>query len=177
MVVRRSDLISDKTRFSSCGCYAKKEKTKFMKEHNPNKSHGLTGTRLYKIYSKMHERCYRKNYHQFYLYGGRGIEICDEWLNHFKTFYDWAMSHGYDDNKSIDRINCNLNYSPENCRWADIYQQANNKRNNVVLTYKGNTMTLAEWARQLKLPYSTIADRYKKGKPITEILYPKKLRP
>ena len=94
----------------------------------------------------------------------------------FENFRDWAIKNGYSDDLSIDRIDANGDYEPSNCRWEDKYQQANNKRNNIVLTHNGETLTMPQWARKLNLPYSTLADRRKKGKSVEEILYPHKLR-
>ena len=136
----------------------------------------MTNTRLYKIYAKIKERCYYEKYPEFHLYGGRGIKMCDEWKKDFITFYNWAMENGYNEKLSIDRIDFNGDYEPSNCRWADKITQANNKRNNIRLTYNGETHTMPEWARILGLPYSTLADRHKKGKSVEEILNPKKLR-
>lgn len=177
VVTRRSDGLKSKKSVVSCGCYRKKilEQHNF-KTNNPKKTHGQTKTRLYKIYAKMKERCYDPNYPERHLYGGRGIKICQEWLDSFENFRDWALANGYDDKLSIDRIDPNKDYEPSNCRWADTYQQANNKRNNIQLTYMGETLTLPQWARKLNLPYSTLADRLRKGKSVEEILYPKKKR-
>jgi len=124
----------------------------------------------------MKERCYNKNYQEYHLYGGRGIKVCEEWKNDFMFFYDWAMANGYNSKLSIDRIEFNGNYEPSNCRWANDYTQANNKRNNILLTHNGKTMTMPEWARELTLPYSTLANRRKKGKSVEEILNPIKKR-
>lgn len=177
IVTRRVDGLKNKKSVVSCGCYRKKILDAHnFKINNPNKSHGQTKTRLYKIYAKMKERCYYEKYPEYYLYGGRGIKLCDEWLKSFENFRDWAVQNGYDDSLSIDRIDPDGNYEPHNCRWADVYQQANNKRNNIQLTHNGETLTLPQWARKLGLPYSTLADRMKKGKSIEEILYPKKKR-
>ena len=175
-VIRRSDGLKGKG-VKSCGCY----REKILRQHNfkinnPRKSHGMTNTRLYKIYSKIKERCYYEKYPEYYLYGGRGIKMCDEWKEDFVNFYNWAISHGYKENLSIDRKDFNGNYEPSNCRWADNITQANNKRNNIKLTHNGETHTLPEWSRKLNLPYSTLADRRKKGKSVEEILYPIKKR-
>lgn len=176
IVIRRADSLTGKG-VKSCGCYRDmKLAQNNFKIKNPMKSHGMSKTRLYKIYNKMKERCYNTNYPEFHLYGGRGIEMCDEWEESFEPFKEWALNNGYAKDLSIDRINFNGNYEPSNCRWADIYEQANNKRDNIVLTYNGMTKTLPEWARYLDLPYSTLANRYRRKKPIAEILYPKKLR-
>lgn len=176
VVTRRSDGLKLKNRVVSCGCYARQMSKEHFTNNNPRKTHGQTKTRLYKIYAKMKERCYDQNYPQRNLYGGRGIKICKEWLDSFENFRDWAIKNGYSDDLSIDRIDANGDYEPSNCRWADKYQQANNKRNNIVLTYNGETLTMPQWARKLNLPYSTLADRRKKGKSVEEILYPHKLR-
>lgn len=104
--------------------------------------------RLRQIYYDMKQRCYnskRKNYKD---YGGRGITICDEWLQNSNTFYEWALTNGYSDDLTIDRIDNHRGYSPENCRWATQKQQSNNKRSSVLITYKGKTQTVAQWAEE-----------------------------
>lgn len=106
----------------SCGCY-KREKT--IKR---NYRHGLCKTRLYSIWHDMNTRCYYKNTDFYKYYGGRGIRICDDWKYDFVNFYNWSISNGYKDNLSIDRINVNGNYEPNNCRWATNLEQALNKR-------------------------------------------------
>ena len=95
--------------------------------------HGHSGDRLYKVWNGMRQRCYNKNNINYENYGGRGIEICQEWLDDFMNFYDWAMKNGYDYNAefgecTIDRIDVNSNYEPSNCRWTSVVEQAKNKR-------------------------------------------------
>lgn len=118
--VDAGNLHSDNTQ--SCGCLQRDMTSR------ANKTHGLRGTRLYRIWDCMHTRCYRKSYHAFKHYGGRGIRICDEWINDFQAFYDWSMSHGYRDDLTIDRIDTDGNYCPENCRWVTMSEQNKNKR-------------------------------------------------
>lgn len=142
----------------SCGCYCK-EKTAII-----NKTHGLSNTRLYEIYHSMKKRCYNKKSNNYFRYGAIGILICDEWLNSFEVFYNWAMSNGYNDKLSIDRINNSLGYEPNNCRWVSMKQQQNNKKNNLTITYKNKAQSLTGWCEELKLDYFTINQRIKKLK-------------
>lgn len=118
---------------------------------NPRITHGLTHTKLFNVWQGIRGRCYCKNDDTYRLYGGRGITMCDEWRNDFKTFYDWATSNGYEDGLSIDRIDVNGNYEPSNCRWADRYVQANNRRNNHVIYYLGERYTLRQLARKFDI--------------------------
>ena len=111
----------------------------------------------------MLRRCYIKEDIAYPRYGGRGIKMCDEWKNSFIAFYKWSCDNGYSDNLSIDRIDNNGNYCPENCRWADNYTQANNKRNNRVFEYKGKCLTLSEWCKILNIPYKRTYYRINSG--------------
>lgn len=117
----------------SCGCY-KKRRSKEV-----NTKHGLVYTRLYDIWTHMKNRTLNPKYKYYLDYGGRGITICEEWKNDFMSFYDWAMSNGYSDELSIDRINNEGNYCPENCRWTTPTIQMRNQRmqKNNTSGYKG----------------------------------------
>ncbi|MDC6267224.1 hypothetical protein [Lysinibacillus fusiformis] len=126
-----------------------------------NTTHGLTGSRLFAIWSNMKQRCLNKNDFNYYNYGGRGITVCEEWCNKdsFINFYNWAMSSGYKDTLTIDRIDNDGNYEPSNCRWTTLKVQANNKRSNTNYTYKNKTKTLTEWADELNLSYHGLFKR------------------
>lgn len=141
---------------TSCGCIHKINASILFT------THGKTGTRLRGIWNNMKTRCYNKHYYQYKDWGGRGVEICNEWLNDFQTFYEWAINNGYKENLSIDRIDVNGNYEPNNCRWVDTKTQANNKRNNVKITYNGMTKTISEWADYLGVNRNAFSSRVKR---------------
>ena len=127
------------------------------KKYNDYK-HGCINTRLYKIWSNMKTRCTNENNPDYIRYGARGIDICKEWLN-FIYFKEWAVTNGYSDELTLDRIDNNKGYCPENCRWTSKQVQNNNTRRNKYITYKGLTRTVAQWARLLCIPYSVLYTR------------------
>lgn len=131
---------------------------------HPFYKHGLYKSRLYGIWSNMKTRCFTKSYKLYPDYGGRGITVCDEWKNSFMNFYNWAMSNGYSDDLSIDRIDNNKGYYPDNCRWADKSTQSKNRRSTKNITYKGITKCLSEWSKELGIDRRTLNTRiYKYG--------------
>lgn len=151
----------------SCGCLSK-EAVKQLKNYGGNTKHGLSKTKVHKAWLHMKERCYNPNNKDYKNYGGRGIRVCDEWLDKetgFMNFYNWSLDHGYiEGNKeiSIDRENVNGNYCPENCRWVDKYVQANNKRSNIIVTLYEESLTLADASRKydyLGLGYTLLLSR------------------
>lgn len=150
-IVAASRLTSGHTK--SCGClHAEKVKTN-------SKTHGLSKTRLFKIWCGMKKRCTNPKSNRFKNYGGRGITICEEWKNDFQAFYDWSMSHGYTDELTIDRIDVNGNYEPSNCRWVNNKVQANNRTNNKIITYNGESHTLTQWSEITGISQRKLIDR------------------
>ena len=137
----------------SCGCLHRKL------VGDMSRKHGLSKTRLYKIWLGIKKRCLNKNCSRYKYYGGRGINICNEWKDDFKSFSNWAQQNGYTDELSIDRIDVNGNYSPENCRWSTKEQQSNNTRSNKYLEYKGIKHSMSEWCKLLGLNYYKIRSR------------------
>jgi hypothetical protein len=147
----------------SCGCLPK---------YGLHKKHELSKSRLFKILTGMGQRCYNPKNPNYGDYGGRGINICDEWLNKengFIAFYNWAMANGYQENLSIDRINNDKGYSPDNCRWANSKWQCNNKRNTIKMEYNGETKTFIEWCQYFNISVTTARARYHRGKSFEEI--------
>lgn len=143
-------------------CAASHIPRRFSLEGIKLKKHGLSNTKLYSIWSGMKRRCYNKNERAYKHYGGRGITICDEWKNDFMSFYDWAMNNGYSEGLTIDRIDNNKGYSPENCRWATVKEQNRNYRRNIKVEYKGETKTLVELAEEYNIDYKLLHQRYKR---------------
>lgn len=141
----------------SCGCLQREINIKRLTTHNLSKS------RLYEIWCAIKNRCLNKNLKTYKNYGGRGITVCQEWLNDFKMFYDWAINNGYSDSLTIDRINNDGNYEPDNCRWASIKTQANNRRTCKTFTYNGVTKNYKQWCEFLKINYKTFYSRISRG--------------
>ena len=126
-------------------------------------THGMTETRLYHIWCTMKARCLRPTSQKYERYGGRGITVCDEWRDDFTKFYDWAVSNGYRDDLSIDRINNDDGYYPENCRWATAEQQANNTSANRFIEYKGEKLTIRQASKKYGVEYRLLLRRLWRG--------------
>lgn len=142
----------------SCGCLVKERGYQMLIKHglfNKNR-------RLYGVWHSMRERCFNPNCHAYKDYGGRGITVCSEW-NNFEPFYEWAISNGYKDNLTLDRINVNGNYEPNNCRWTDWKTQQNNKRTNIFYTFNGKTQTISQWAKEKGWGRTTLDNRLRAG--------------
>lgn len=144
-----SNLRNDRTR--SCGCMSGNKCFKRPERVKPKKTE--YDYRLRKTYQGMIQRCYNENRDGYRDYGGRGIKICEEWYKNggFWAFRDWALANGYREDLSIDRIDNNKGYSPDNCRWATAIEQANNKRDNVKIEIDGESHSLTEWSRLLRI--------------------------
>lgn len=141
----------------SCGCYRVETSRDTMT------THGMTGTRLHNIWKNMLERCTNVNHKNYDIYGGRGITVCEEWLNSFESFYEWSMQSGYESNLTLDREDVNKGYCPSNCRWITQKEQCNNTRRNIEVELNGETHTLKQWTEILGLKYGTIVSRVARG--------------
>ena len=132
-------------------------------EKLPSISKLKNGQKLHSVWWVMKNRCYLKSSLKYKNYGLKGIRVCEEWNNSFREFYKWAIQNGYKDGLTIDRIDVNGDYCPENCRWVTQKIQQNNRSNNHLLTYKGITLTVAQWNEKLNFPYGRLQDRLTKG--------------
>lgn len=166
----RSDSLLDGS-IKSCGCLKVEQDKKNLVNPSMIKSYAFGekyGTkRIYHIWQGMKARCGNVHSPCYERYGGRGIQVCEEWENDFLKFYEWAMKNGYDDSLTIDRIDNNGNYEPQNCRWVDSRAQAMNRRSNVNITIGNSTRTLMEWCEIFKLNYGTVKARFKRDEDIS----------
>lgn len=152
--VLTSSLRSGETK--SCGCL---KKELVAKKNRQNSTHGDSKTRIYRIWAGVKSRCTNPNTHEFPRYGGRGIFVCSEWLHDFTAFKTWALASGYQDNLTIDRINNDLGYSPDNCRWVTMAEQNRNHRN--TRRYQGELLSV--WCKRLGMNLNTVATRLNLG--------------
>lgn len=133
--------------------------------------------RLSDIYITMKRSCTNPSAADYDRYGGKGIRVCEEWMESYHAFRDWALENGYSDDLTLDRINGLGNYEPGNCRWATYSEQANNRKDTVWVTIMGESKPIAVWAKEAALPYGAIKARYRAGKrgndlikPLTEVV-------
>lgn len=153
-----------KEMYKSCGCYKAKKINKF------NRSHGGSKNPLYQEYLSMVQRCYRKEHKAYASYGGRGITVCQEWLDAPQAFYDWVESvGGRPKGYTLDRVDNSKGYSPDNCKFVSIHDQSRNKRSNIKLTHNGVTKCLTDWALEYGVNNETARQRYHKGYTFEEI--------
>lgn len=150
----------------SCGCYRKEKTGRQFRKYPQAK----VNPRIYRIWKLMRCRCYGETSPKYKNYGARGIQICPEWLNDFLAFQTWALESGYSDDLSIDRIDVNGPYSPENCRWTNNIVQCNNKTDNAIYEYQGESHTVADWARIKGIRVHTLYTRLRLGWSIEKAL-------
>ena len=152
-VVSTNQLTSGRTK--SCGC---------LSGRPGGKSPGWKGTAVYSRWQAMKKRCYQVGTSGYENYGGRGIKVCDEWKDNPSAFCEWALANGFSEELTLDRIDVNGDYCPENCRWATKTEQARNKRNNLILEYNGRKMTEAEYLEITGVKQGSISWRLRKSK-------------
>lgn len=161
-----NNLLNKTSPTRSCGCLDLEKIAQRARDFFT--THNLSKTPTYKCWIGMKTRCYDSRDPKYHLYGGRGIKVCDRWLHSFENFYqDMGVRP---EGTTLDRVDSNGPYAPDNCRYADIFTQNNNKRTNIRLTLGTETHTLSEWARTLKVTRNTLASRYYKGWSTEQIL-------
>lgn len=173
-VVLSKDYITGNSEIKSCGCWAKERIKERVYDLSGNPTHGLSHHPIYNSWCNMKQRCYNPNNHRYRYYGARGITICDEWLNDFTAFYIWSINNGWEEGLSIDRIDNDKGYSPDNCRWADNKTQANNRSDNVYISINGETHTISEWCDYYEIENKCMVyQRRVKGVDEKELFRPK----
>jgi len=146
----------------SCGCHYK----------DLNVQHRMSHSHLYRVWRHMKSRCLNPNVERYPHYGGRGITICDEWLNSFDAFMEWATTHGYQDGLSLERKDVNGNYTPENCCWIPKADQQKNKTCTVYVEVRGEKLRIQEIADKYGFTYGCIKRRIQQGDRGEEIIRP-----
>lgn len=143
----------------SCGCLKNEKARERLTKH------GMSRTRIHQEWLEIKQRCLNSNCKDYKDYGERGISICDRWRNSFEAFYEDVsnLPHFGEEGYTLNRIDNNGNYEPQNIEWANNIAQQNNKRNNHLITYNGKTQTIAQWARELNIPYSRLCQRINKS--------------
>lgn len=141
----------------SCGC--------LISTNNKNRStHGMSGSRLYQDWANIKSRCYNPKNPAYKRYGARGITMCCDWYNSFDAFAKWALSNGYKDNLTIERIDNDKGYSPDNCKWISKGEQAGNRGSNISISFNGETHNLSEWCKIYQKNYQLVYNRIHKYK-------------
>lgn len=153
--IMRDNLVGG--RVSSCGCYKKEYMSTKQSTHRSSSS------KLYGVWCSMKSRCNNANDKHYIDYGARGISVCSEWNCDYTLFEKWALNNGYRDGLSIDRIDNDSGYNPSNCRWTNRKVQAGNRRSNRVISFRGESHTLSEWADIVGMNYKTLHTRLRSG--------------
>ena len=148
---------------TSCGCYAKEIAKETARTYiaAKNKTHGKTGTLIYKEWAEIKCRCFNKHDLSYSRYGGRGIIVCDRWRDSFEAFYEDVskLPHFGEKGYTLNRIDNDGNYEPNNIEWADAITQSNNRRNNRRISINGEMLTIAQLARCYNMPYKKLYKR------------------
>lgn len=146
-------------RIKSCGCYKAEKASERTLERNL--THNKSYSRLYRIFAAIKTRCYNPRSTAYKNYGGRGVQVYEDWIQNFESFYNWSINNGYEENLSIDRIDVNGNYEPLNCRWVDEKTQSRNRRNNrqdtVKITAFGETQAIGNWLEDSRCKVKSVA--------------------
>ena len=152
----------------SCGCYRKENSSKLGKALKGNEKlktlntvHGCEPRKLHNSWQAMKNRCNNPHNNRYHCYGGRGIQVCEEW-SEFTPFRDWALANGWKEGLTIDRIDSEKDYEPSNCRWSTQKEQQNNRRDTIMYTYNEITKSLHYWCEEYNLPYHRVVQRIKK---------------
>ena len=147
----------------SCGCLSK--------DFPHGTTHGGHGSKLYAIWVSMRNRCNNAGSTNYKWYGGRGVKVCSEW-NWFPNFQKWALANGYAEQLTIDRVNGDGNYGPDNCRWSTMKEQNNNRRDNLWINIDGQAKTIPQWSDLSGVSQSTIWERVRRGDAGQRIIRP-----
>ncbi len=166
-LVSNRAIVSGNTK--SCGC---------IRKEKPNHvTHGLRRHSLYSVWTGIRQRCYYENAINYNDYGGRGIRVCKQWKDYFKSFYDWCIENGWRKGLDVDRKNNNGNYTPSNCRFVTRKINTRNTRRTLFIEHNGIKKPLADWADELGLRYETLSQRiFKLKMPISEALVSDKIK-
>lgn len=140
----------------SCGCMTRGAIGEL------NRSHGMSRTRIYEIWCGIKKRCENPNSSGFHIYGSREIKICDLWRHDFLEFYDWAIKNGYSKTLTIDRIDVNGDYCPENCRWVDAKTQSNNTRRTIIVNYNEESLSVKQLSEKIGVNYNRLLKAIRK---------------
>lgn len=151
----------------SCGCFNKERNSITHKKYSVS-----SRSKIYGVWNSMKNRCYNPNAINYSDYGARGVIVCSLWKEDFGAFYEYVskLPHYGEDGYSINRINNDGNYEPNNVEWSNLEEQANNKRNSRYITFNNQTHTLAEWARLQGISYMALAHRLYRGWDVKEAL-------
>lgn len=151
---------ADLKKTKSCGCWNIDAIIQRNTRHGASKRGSIT--KLYKVWAAVKQRCTNPKNKAYKNYGGRGIKLCDEWLE-YESFEKWAFENGYAEGLQLDRIDNNGSYSPDNCRFVSTLENSHNKRNNVWITIDGKTALAVDWAKEVGVDVEVIRKRLRKG--------------